>query len=127
MVVSFESVGRVVNAYVDQPVAFDALYGILSGNKEVGTDAVVVPPDSLADGKSIDAIDFPHYRLVLFGVVVPSDRVSDAHTCVFELDEQQFHFHPPGDFVVRSNDILVLFGDDFSLNHFKDKLGKSGL
>jgi Trk K+ transport system NAD-binding subunit len=59
--------------------------------------------------------------------VVPGDRVSDAHTSVFELDEQQFHFHPPGDFVVRSDDILVLFGDDFSLNHFKDKLGKSGL
>ena len=127
VVVSFESVGRVVNAYVDEPVAFDALYGILSGNKDVGTDAVVVPPDSLADGKSIDAIDFPHYRLVLFGVVVPGGRDSDAHTSVFELDEQQFHFHPPGDFVVRSDDILVLFGDDFSLNHFKDKLGKSGL
>jgi voltage-gated potassium channel len=127
VVVSFESVGRVVNAYVDQPVAFDALYGILSGNKDVGTDAVVVPPDSLADGKSIDAIDFPHYRLVLFGVVVPSGRVSDLYTSVFELEKQQFHFHPPGDFVVRSNDILVLFGDDFSLKHFKDTLGKSGL
>jgi voltage-gated potassium channel len=127
VVIPFESVGRVVTAYVDQPVAFDALYGILSGNEEVGTDAVVVPPDSLADRKSIDAIDFPHYRLVLFGIVVPKGRVSDTHTSVFELDEQEFHFHPPGDFVVQSNDILVLFGDDFSLNHFKDKLGKSGL
>jgi voltage-gated potassium channel len=127
VVVSFESVGRVVNAYVDQPIAFDALYGILSGNREVGTEAVVVPADSLADGKSIDVIDFPHYRLVLFGVVVPQKRGDDARCSVFELDEQQFHFHPPGDYIVRSNDILVLFGDDFSLNHFKDKLGKSGL
>ncbi len=127
VVVSFESVGRVVNAYIDQPIAFEALYGILSGSKEVGTDAIVIPPDSLADGKSIDAIDFPHYRLVLFGVVVSKRRASDVHTSVFDLDEQQFHFHPAGDFIIRSNDILVLFGDDFSLNHFKDKLGKSGL
>jgi voltage-gated potassium channel len=127
VVASFESVGRVVNAYIDQPVAFAALYGILSGNKGVGTDTVVVVPGSLADGKSIDAIDFPHYRLVLFGIVVSRDRIIDEHTSVFEFDEQSFHFHPPGDFVVRSNDILVLFGDDFSLNHFKGMLGKGGL
>ena len=127
VVLSSESVCRVVNAYVDQPVASDALYGILSGNECVGTDAVVVPPDSLADGKSIDAIDFPQYRLVLFGIVVSNGRASDAHTSVFDLDGQQFHFHPPGDFVVRSDDILVLFGDDFSFKHFKGKLGQSGL
>jgi len=127
VIIPFESVGRVVKAYVDQPVAFDALYGILSGNEEVITDAVVVPPNSLADGESIDAIDFPHYRLVLFGIVAPKGRVSVAHTSIFELEEQEFHFHPPGDFVVRNNDILVLFGEDFSLNHFKVKLGKSGL
>lgn len=127
VVVSFESVGRVVNAYVDQPVAFNALYGILSGNKEVGTEAIVVPPDSLADGKSIDAINFPHYRLVLFGIVARDGRISNSHSSIFELDEQQFHFHPPGDLVIMRDDILVLFGDDFSLNHFKDKLGRSGL
>lgn len=127
VVIPFKSVGRVVNAYVNQPVAFDALYGIISGNDEVGTDAVIIPPGSFADGINVNAIDFPHYRLVLFGIVVGKDRVSDPRTSVFELDEQNFHFHPPGDFVLRSNDILVLFGDNFSLNHFKDKLGKSGL
>ncbi|HXK57823.1 MAG TPA: potassium channel protein, partial [Gammaproteobacteria bacterium] len=126
VVAPFEAVSRVVSAYVDQPIAFDALYGILSGNEDISTDAVVVPAGSLADGKSIDTIDFPHYRLVLFGIVSPKGRKS-AHTSVFELDEGDFHFHPPGDFLVASDDVLVLFGDEFSLSHFKDKLGKSSL
>jgi len=127
IVTPFDVVGRVVTAYVNQPVAFDALYGILSGNQDVGIEAVVVSESSLADGKTIEEINFPHYRLVLFGIVTPHEHEEAPRSSTFDMGRRTFYFHPPGDFLVQRNDILIVFGDAYSLNHFKDKLGKSAL
>jgi voltage-gated potassium channel len=127
VVTPYETVGRTITAYVDQPVAFDALYRILSGDVDVGIEAIVVPMGSLVDGTCIEDIDFPHYRLVLFGIISAYKRPNPPAGSVFKVDSQDFYFHPPGDFVVSYDDVLIVFGDDFSLVHFRDKIGKSGL
>lgn len=98
----------VASEYIGQPVAFEAIDGILL-NKDVKAiiDEIEIPDDSNIIGKDINLINFRDYNLTLIGVSNASN-----------LDE--FIFNPANiDYVVRKRDILVVVGYKLTINQLK--------
>ena len=125
VVSSFEIVGLAAAEYVGQPVAFEAIYGILSGERGVNLEPIRIPANSLLEQRRVGDIDFLKYRVILFGVITGREEVKDELESSFELEVQRFYFNPPSDFVLRHNDILVVFGHEFSIRHFREQLESS--
>jgi voltage-gated potassium channel len=112
-----------VAEYVGQPVAFEAIYGIVSGEKHLRMEAVMVREGSALEGRRIADVRIDDFRLILFGVIGAQHDGRGAHHG-YALRARYFFFNPPGDFVLHPNDILVVFGHEYSLNHFKEQADK---
>lgn len=127
VVAPFEVVGLMAAEYIGKPVAFEAVYGLLSGRNNVSIDTIVVPKGTFIDGKQIGEVSFADYRLILFGIIPgATEVVCTAYAC-FPLAVQSFVFNPPRDYVVAANDLLVVFGHNLSIVHFRDRLGQSSI
>lgn len=121
-VAPFEVVGMIAGEYIGQPVAFEALHGVLSGREDIGLDTVTVHVGSTLDGVRIGEIDFPSNKLILFGVISHTTREVDSGTTVYDLSDRRLHFNPQADFLLSGGDVLVLIGHRYSIVHFKDRL-----
>ncbi|WP_245831918.1 potassium channel family protein [Solemya velesiana gill symbiont] len=119
--------GLIAGEYIGQPVAFEAIHGILSGKDGIALETVVVRPGSALEGKRIGEIDFYGKRLVLFGVITHTDRLPGEPTSAYSLLSRQLHFNPGSDFCLNGNDTLVVFGHQFSIVHFKGRLESDSL
>jgi voltage-gated potassium channel len=119
----FEIAGLTVAEYVGQPVAFEAIYGIASGEKHLRMEAVMVREGSILEGRRIADARIGDFRLILFGVIGTQDNGRSAHQG-YALRARHFYFNPPRDFVLHASDILVVFGHEYSLNHFKEQADK---
>jgi voltage-gated potassium channel len=115
-------VGMITSEYISQPVAFEALHGILSGKDSIGLETVTVRPGSVLDGSAIGDVDFSAIKLVLFGVITHPEREITTVNEVYEMVDRSLHFNPSQDFRLSGNDTLVLFGHKYSIVHFKDRL-----
>ncbi len=123
----YEIVGLMAANYAGQPVAFDALHGILSGEKGVDIEAVVIPQGSFLDGARLGDVDFLAYRLILFGVIVgTTDGTAAARRHPLRAG-RQFQFNPPPGMVLRHDQILIVLGHRLSILHLKESLEKSAL
>jgi len=117
-----EVVGLIAAQYAGQPVAFEAVYGLLAGKSEERMEAVRIKPNSALDGCRMGSIDFSHRRLLPFGVIREGDcEGGEGGTC-YSLQSRSFYFNPGDDFVLRAEDLLVLFGHQYSVVHFRDCL-----
>jgi voltage-gated potassium channel len=126
-VTPFESVGRIAAQYIGQPVAFEALREVLSLKQGISVDAVRVNEGSFLLHKRVRELDWAGHKLILFGVVGdPQGRSIAAPTC-FDLGAQRFFFNPAPELPLRPNDLIILFGHDYSLAHFKEWLAKASL
>lgn len=121
----FKIVGLIAGEYVGQPVAFEAIHGIVMGENDITLEAIRVPPDSWLDGKTIGETPLEEMRLILFGVTTPMNRSSNHVRNHFDLESQRFQFNPGADFVLLGNDILLVFGHKYSVSHMRQQL-KSG-
>ncbi|WP_456416645.1 ion transporter [Thiolapillus sp.] len=121
----FKIVGLIAGEYVGQPVAFEAIHGIVMGEKDITLETIRVPPDSWLDGKTIGEVPLEDMRLILFGVSTPMDRSSDHVRSHFDLESRRFHFNPGADFVLQADDMLLVFGHKYSVLHMRQQL-KSG-
>ncbi|MES9936038.1 MAG: potassium channel protein [Sedimenticola sp.] len=117
----------IAGEYIGQPVAFEAIHGILSGRDGIALDTVIVRPGSSLEGKRIGEIDFNAKRLVLFGVITHPERETGTEQPAYSLLNRQLHFNPDSEFCLSGNDTLVLFGHQFSIVHFKDRLESDSL
>ncbi|MES9967869.1 MAG: potassium channel family protein, partial [Sedimenticola sp.] len=117
----------IAGEYIGQPVAFEAIHGILSGRDGIALDTVIVRPGSSLEGKRIGEIDFNAKRLVLFGVITHPERETGTELPAYSLLNRQLHFNPDSEFCLSGNDTLVLFGHQFSIVHFKDRLESDSL
>ncbi|MGD8909840.1 MAG: NAD-binding protein [Chromatiales bacterium] len=115
-------VGLIAAEYAGQPVAFEAIYGLLTGQSEEGMEAVRIKQGSVMDGRRMDSIDFHRLRLIPFGVIRAGqcDEVEGA-TC-YSLLDGCFYFNPSAAFRFQAEDLLVLFGHQYSMVHFRDML-----
>lgn len=122
----FEVVGLTVAEYVGQPVAFEAVYSIVSGEKHLRIEAVMVREGALLDGVQIGDIRLDQMRLILFGVI-GAPREGREHVQGYRLSGRCFYFNPATDFRLSGNDILVVFGHEYSIAHFKEQAEKDRL
>jgi voltage-gated potassium channel len=101
----------VASEYLGQPVAFEAIDGILlNKNINVIIDEVEILDESKIIGKNINLINFKNYNLTLVGIINLRN---------FE----DFVFNPTNiDYLVQRNDILVIIGFKNSVSQLKADL-----
>jgi voltage-gated potassium channel len=119
--------GLIAAEYAGQPVAFEAVYGLLTGQSDEGIDAVRIKEDSGLVGRSLGSIDFAKRKLTPFGVIrEDGEGVSDEHA-YYDLQGRCFFFNPGDSFTFASDDLLVVLGHHYSVVHFRDCLERGML
>lgn len=115
-------VGLIAAEYAGQPVAFEAVYGLLTGNSQEGMEAVRIRQGSVLEGRRMDSIDFRHRRLIPFSVIREGRCEKVAGCMSFRLQDRCVYFNPGDDFLLEAGDLLVMFGHEYSVVHFRDCL-----
>jgi len=119
-----EIVGHMAAEYVGRPVAFDAIYNILSGKRNVLLEAVLIDEETSICGQMVSEVNFPQRKLMLFGIITVREwSVEDAHNRYPLEDETCFIFKPDPEFCIKPGDVLIIFGYELSLVHFRRELG----
>jgi voltage-gated potassium channel len=101
----------VASEYLGQPVAFEAIDGILlNKNIKAIIDEVEILNESKIIGKNINLINFKNYNLTLLGIINLNN-----------IDE--FIFNPTNiNYIVKKNDILVIIGFKNAVSQLKADL-----
>ncbi|MDD5229655.1 MAG: NAD-binding protein [Methylococcales bacterium] len=120
----FEIAGMVVAEYVGQPVAFEAILGIIHADSDIVMETIKVHLGSNLECVEISSIDFLRRKLILLGVISanPEHRI---HKNSYAIKNQHFYFNPPEHFMLRANDLLVVLGRTMSIEHFRSQIEKS--
>lgn len=119
-----ETAAMIAAEYVGQPVASEALHGILMEENNILMDTVKVDQGSFLEGVHIEEMDFAAMKLTLVGVI--SDNSEHRHhKNKYKVHQQHFYFNPVGHFKLHAGDLLLLLGRDLSIEHFKSQIGKS--
>ena len=122
----FAIAGLLAAEYLGQPVAFEALSGILQEQKYIQMEAVVVGSDSMLEDTQIGDLDFTHIKLTLVGVI-SSNPIHLRHKNKYPIKQQHFYFNPAPHFKLQKQDILVVLGREYSIAHFRDQIEQSRL
>jgi len=122
----FEIAGMVVAEYIGQPVAFEAILGIIREEKEFIMETLCVHSGSVVDGAKIADIGFEKRKLMLVGVISanPEHR---KHKNSYQVKNQHFYFNPEQYFVLRAGDLLVVLGREYGIDYFRDQIEQSRL
>lgn len=91
---------------ITQPVMYQALYAILTGKHLAQLDEVSVREYPRLTGLIISEIDFKRFKLLFIGVQTKSGK---------------FVFNPRQEYLIKSNDILLLMGRRVSIEFFKER------
>lgn len=122
----YEIAGMVAAEYVGQPVAFEAILGIMREEKEFIMETVRAHPRSSVIGKKISEIDFESSRLTLVGVV-SAHQVHAHHKNRYQLKNQHFYFNPDKFFELQEGDLLIVLGKQIGIQHFRYQIEKNRL
>ncbi len=118
----YKIVGLIAGEYIGQPVAFEAIQGILMGQEEIALEAVRVPEGSWLEGKRVGETPLEALRLILFGVITPLERESDHVRHYYDLSAHRFQFNPGDDFILLGGDMLLVFGHRYSILRLRHRL-----
>jgi voltage-gated potassium channel len=116
----------VVAEYIGQPVAFEAILGIIREEKQFIMETLSVHSGCTIDGMKISEIDFERRKLMLVGVI-SANPVHRKHKNSYKVKNQHFYFNPEPYFVLRPSDLLVVLGRDVGIDYFRDQIEKSRL
>ena len=122
----FEIAAMAVAEYIGQPVAFEAILGIIREEKQFIMETLQVYSGSVIDGMNIAEVDFERRKLMLVGVV-SANPVHRKHKNSYKLKNQHFYFNPEPYFVLRAGDLLVVLGREVGIAYFREQLEKSRL
>lgn len=122
----FEIAGLLAAGFIGQPVAFEAIRGILHGQKQILMDTLIVSPNSLLENQTIGNIDFKNRKLTLIGVI-SSNKKHQKYRNSYQVKNQHFYFNPEKYFELQEQDILVVLGRKYSIEHFQDQIKQSSL
>jgi voltage-gated potassium channel len=106
--------------YIGQPVAFDAIQGILRQENQSAITGFTVAPESVLIDKTLAEIEFEQRKLILIGVF-SSHEAHQRHKNRYEVNHQQLYFNPVPHFVLQEGDILVLIGRNVSIENFQNR------
>jgi voltage-gated potassium channel len=121
-----ETAGMVAAEYVGQPVAFEAILGIMREEKAFIMETIGVQPGSAMAGKTIGEIDFERSKLMLIGVI-SSRPESGKHKNRYPLQNRHFYFNPEKYFALHEGDLLVVLGKQVGIEYFRYRIEKSRL
>jgi voltage-gated potassium channel len=122
----FAMAGMMAAEYLGQPVAIEAISGILQEQKHIQLETILITEDSMLENTHVSEIDFEQLRLVLIGVV-SSNQLHLKHRNRYQLKHQHFYFNPASNFLLQAQDILVVMGREYSVDHFRDQIEQSRL
>jgi voltage-gated potassium channel len=117
-------VGYMAAEYIGRPVAFEAINNILRGERDVLLEALRVGSETPVCGKKVADIDFHGRKLLLFGIITSREwNVEDVPNLYPLEDDFCFVFKPAPHFRIEPGDVLIIFGYELSLVHFRRELG----
>jgi voltage-gated potassium channel len=119
----FKTAGLLAAQYAEQPVAFEAFFGLLTDDDEITFDTLSLHEGSDLVNQKTGDIDFQAHRLILFGVVSEEQRSLQGNKAAYQMAETQFYFNPGDDFPLIENDLLIVFGHQYSIMQFREKYG----
>ncbi|MDO9048013.1 MAG: potassium channel protein [Methylobacter sp.] len=122
----FEIAGMVVAEYIGQPVAFEAILGIIREESHIIMETLCAHSGSFIEGMSIADIDFEQRKLMLLGII-SANPVHQKHKNSYPIKNQHFYFNPESYFVLREGDLLVVMGREYAIDYFRDQIEKSRL
>lgn len=122
----FEIAGLLAAEYVGQPVAFEAILGILQNQTQIKMETLTVQPNSFLKNRQIGQLDFKDRKLMLVGVISSSPK-HRKHRNRYQVKNQHFYFNPEKYFELQEQDLLVVLGREYSIEHFQDQIKKSSL
>lgn len=112
--------GLMASEYIGRPVAFEAIHGMLHGEEKVNLETIIISSDSALEDVSTGEIDFQQHKLILFGVITQPERTFASAETSFAMEQRTLVFNPQPDFKLQANDIVMVFGHELSIIHFKD-------
>ena len=122
----FQIAGLLAAEYVGQPVAFEAILGILQEQQKILMETLVVYPNSLLENTHIGDVGFHDRKLTLVGVI-SSSKLHQKRRNRYKVKNQHFYFNPEPHFELQAQDMVVVLGRKYSIEHFQDQLEKSKL
>jgi voltage-gated potassium channel len=122
----FEIAGLLAAEYVGQPVAFEAIRGILHEQKEILMDTLIVSPNSLLVDQQIAQLDFKSRKLTLIGVI-SRNKKHPKYSNSYKVKNQNFYFNPEPRFKLQAHDMLIVLGRKYSIDYFQDQIKQSSL
>ncbi|MCV6606821.1 MAG: NAD-binding protein [Campylobacterales bacterium] len=117
----FEIVGLMASETIGQPVAFEAINGMLTGDDEILIEPVKIHHHSVLNNKTLEEINIKQYKLLLFGVL----RIYEEHQEGFQfldIDKKRFYFNPKKHFKLKADDIIIVLGHKKGMYLFKDHM-----
>lgn len=117
----YEVVARMAAEFIGQPVAFDALYDVVTRAAGIHLDPLSVHAGDWLARQRIGEIDFGAQHLLLFGVIRPNLSPPDDNHTRYELSHRHFYFNPGPNLMLRAGDILMLIGYQASLAQFRER------
>lgn len=123
---SYTIAGLLAAEYLGQPVAFEAINGILYGQQDVQLEALNIYKDCFLDGMTVAEADFKQYQTRLVGIV-SANPIHVKHRNHYKLHNQHFYFNAAPDFALSEGDILILLGHHLSVEYLHDLVVTSRL
>ena len=120
----YEVVARMASEFIGQPVAFDALYDVVTRATGIHLEPLAVRQNDWLEKQRVGEIDFAAQHLLLFGVIRPhASPGANGHTR-YDLPGRHFYFNPGPDLLLRQGDVLMLIGYQASLTRFRELAGR---
>jgi voltage-gated potassium channel len=126
IVQSFNIAGLLAAEYIGHPVAFEAIHGILHGQKDIQMEALNICGDCYLTGLSIEEANFNQYKTRLIGVI-SKNPIHAKRRNRYKLHNQHFYFNPDPSFILYEGDILVLLGRKLGIEYLHDLIITSRL
>ena len=122
----FEIAGLLAAEFLGQPVAFEAISGILQNQADIVMETVLVSEGSCLDNQAISQLQLSDKKLSLIGVI-SANPIHFKHKNKYQVKQQHFYFNPEPKFILRNEDILVILGRKYGIDHFRDQIEKHRL
>ncbi len=122
----FQISGLLAAEYIGQPVAFEAILGILQGEKQILMETLTVHPDCFLEKQQIGKIDFPQRKLTLVGVI-SANKTHQKRRNRYKVKDLHFYFNPEHHFELQAQDMIVILGRKDSIEHLQFQIEKSKL
>ena len=122
----FEIAGLLAAEFLGQPVAFEAITGILQNQSEIVMETITISSGCALVNLEVGQLQLAQKKLKLLGVI-SANAIHFKHKNKFQIKQQHFYFNPDPTFILRLNDILVVFGRKYSIDHYRDQVEQGRL